>query len=90
MPGRHRKPAAPQQRHPTRRARDAGRSHLADCDTITEIAEWGQANEPSLRRFLVLRNNVASADTLERRFRMLDLKHFEQVFRRWVGDLCQH
>lgn len=60
---------------------------LADCDTIAEIAEWGQEHEPWLRRFLVLRNGVASADTFERLFRMLDPKHFEHVFRRWVGDL---
>lgn len=90
MPERHRRPTAPEQRHTTEVRKMlvvAIAAMLADCDTIAEIAEWGQEHEPWLRRFLVLRNGVASAHTFERLFRMLDPKHFEHVFRRWVGDL---
>ncbi len=60
---------------------------LFDCDTVEEIAWWAQEREDWLRRFLVLRNGVPSADTFLRVFRLLDPKQFEASFRRWVGGI---
>ena len=60
---------------------------LSDCDTIEDIAEWGRTKEAWLRKFLVLRNGVASEKTFLRIFQALDPKQFETAFRRWVAGV---
>lgn len=60
---------------------------LSDCDTVEDIAYWAYMKQAWLRRFLTLKNGIASADTFLRIFRILDPKQFEAVFRRWVADV---
>ncbi len=57
---------------------------LSDCDTVEDIACWAKAKEGWLRRFLVLKNGIASEDTFLRVFRALDPTSFEAAFRRWT------
>jgi predicted transposase YbfD/YdcC len=57
---------------------------FAEVQGFEDMAEWAQVKEPWLRRFLRLHNGIPSHDTFNRIFRILDPKHFEQVFRRWV------
>jgi hypothetical protein len=44
---------------------------LSDCDTVEDIACWAKAKEGWLRRFLVLKNGIASEDTFLRVFRAI-------------------
>ena len=60
---------------------------LSDCDTVEDIAYWASMKQVWLRRFLTLKNGIASADTFLRIFRILDPKSFETVFRGWVADV---
>ena len=60
---------------------------LSDADSFEDIALWGRLKADWLRRFLVLKNGIPSQDTFLRVFRVLDPKHFEAVFRRWVGGI---
>jgi hypothetical protein len=60
---------------------------LSDCDTVEEIAFWARKKEAWLRQFLVLKNGIPSEDTFLRIFRVLDPKHFEAAFRRWVSGV---
>lgn len=60
---------------------------LSGADDFEEIAQWGRAKVPWLRGFLRLDYGVASPDTFERVFALLDPKQFEQAFRTWVGGI---
>jgi len=62
-------------------------ARLSDADAFEDIALWGRLKADCLRRFLVLQNGILSQDTFLRVFRVLDLKQFEAVFRRWVGGI---
>jgi len=58
---------------------------LSGADDFEEIAQWGQVKLDWLRRFLKLDYGVASPDTFERVFALLDPLGFERAFRTWVG-----
>lgn len=60
---------------------------LSGADDFEEISQWGRAKLPWLRGFLRLDYGVASPDTFERVFALLDPKQFEQAFRTWVGGI---
>lgn len=62
---------------------------LSGADSWVGIATWGEAKIEWLRQYLKLANGVPSHDTFGRVFSMLDAKHFEACFIRWVGGLCQ-
>jgi len=62
---------------------------LSGADSWVGIATWGEAKIDWLRQYLKLANGVPSHDTFGRVFSMLDAKHFEACFMRWVGGLCQ-
>jgi len=62
---------------------------FAEVQGFEDMAEWAQVKEPWLRRFLRLKNGIPSHDTFNRIFRILDPKHFEQAFRRWVGGVVR-
>jgi predicted transposase YbfD/YdcC len=59
---------------------------LCGADTFEEIIEWAECKLDWLRSFMVLEYGIASADTYERVFGLLDPKCFEACFRSWV---CQ-
>lgn len=58
---------------------------LSGADDFEEVSQWGQAKLDWLRGFLKLDYGVASADTFERIFALLDPHSFEAAFRSWVG-----
>ena len=58
---------------------------LSGADDFEDIVQWGRAKLNWLRGFLVLDYGVASQDTFERVFAVLDPKSFEQAFGTWVG-----
>lgn len=60
---------------------------LSDCDTMEEVVAWSRAHESWLRKFITLKNGIASADTFLRVFQLLDPKGFETCFRRWVSQI---
>jgi predicted transposase YbfD/YdcC len=60
---------------------------LSGADDFAEISQWGRAKLAWLRGFLRLDYGVASPDTFERVFALLDPKQFEQAFRTWVGAI---
>jgi predicted transposase YbfD/YdcC len=62
---------------------------LSGADSWVGIATWGEAKIEWLRQYLTLANGVPSHDTFGRVFAMLDAKHFEACFVRWVGGLCR-
>ena len=62
---------------------------FAEVQGFEDMAEWAQVKEAWLRRFLRLENGIPSHDTFNRIFRILDPKHFEQAFRRWVGGVVR-
>lgn len=59
---------------------------FSEVEGFEDIAGWARVKEPWLRRFLSLKNGIASADTFARVFRLLDPKAFESAFRAWVGS----
>lgn len=60
---------------------------LSGADDFEEISQWGRAKLDWLRGFLRLEYGVASPDTFERVFALLDPKGFERAFRAWVGSV---
>ena len=60
---------------------------LSGADDFEEISQWGQAKLEWLRGFLKLDYGIASTDTFERVFALLDPKGFERAFRTWVGSV---
>jgi len=58
---------------------------LSGADDFEEISQWGEAKLDWLRGFLKLDYGVASPDTFERVFALLDPHSFERAFRTWVG-----
>ncbi len=60
---------------------------FSEVEGFEDIVRWAHVKEDWLRRFLVLKNGIPSADTFARVFRMLDPKAFESAFRAWVGSL---
>ena len=58
---------------------------LAGAETCVDIAAFGRAKEPLLRRFLALPGGVASHDTFSRLFRLLDPAALETCFGRFVA-----
>jgi predicted transposase YbfD/YdcC len=60
---------------------------LSDVDNFEDMAFWASQKEGWLKRFLTLKNGIPSHDTLNRVFRLLDPKTFEEAFRRWVAGI---
>ena len=60
---------------------------LCDMDTCEDFAFWARHRQPWLKRFLTLKNGIPSSATFYRLFRVLDPKHFEAFFRRWVSQI---
>ncbi|MBT0964273.1 ISAs1 family transposase, partial [Denitromonas sp. IR12] len=58
---------------------------LSGADDFEDISQWGKEKLGWLRRFLTLDYGVASSDTFERVFALLDPKSFERAFRSWVA-----
>ncbi|MCB1954554.1 MAG: ISAs1 family transposase [Rhodocyclaceae bacterium] len=60
---------------------------LSGADDFEEVSQWGRERLDWLRGFLSLDYGVASPDTFERVFAVLDPKGFERAFRIWVGSV---
>jgi hypothetical protein len=58
---------------------------LCGAETCVDMALFGQAKEPFLRRFLRLKGGIPSHDTFSRLFRLLDPAAFEASFGRFVA-----
>ena len=57
---------------------------LAGAETCVDMAAFGRAKEPFLRRFLSLAGGIPSHDTFSHLFRLLDPEAFEVCFGRFV------
>ena len=62
---------------------------LSGADGWVGIALWGQGQLEWLRRYLPLRNGIASHDTFGRVFAALDARQFKACFVRWVSGICR-
>jgi len=60
---------------------------LSGADDFEDISQWGRIKLPWLRGFLSLDYGIASPDTFERVFAVLDPKGFERAFREWVAGV---
>ncbi|PRP68748.1 hypothetical protein BUE93_20660, partial [Chromobacterium amazonense] len=60
---------------------------FAGAESFVEAVEWAEVKEAWLRRFLPLKNGIPSHDTVNRVFRLLDPKQFENAFRSWTQGL---
>jgi predicted transposase YbfD/YdcC len=60
---------------------------FAGAESFVEAVEWAEVKEAWLRRFLPLKNGIPSHDTINRVFRLLDPKQFENAFRSWTQGL---
>lgn len=57
---------------------------LCGADDFTDIEAWGKEKLEWLRQFMVLEYGIASHDTFERVFALINSHEFEAAFRRWV------
>jgi predicted transposase YbfD/YdcC len=62
---------------------------LCGAESCADMADFGEAKEPLLRRFLRLEHGIPSHDTFSRVFRLLDSVAFEAAFRRFIGGLAR-
>jgi predicted transposase YbfD/YdcC len=62
---------------------------LCGAETCVDMAVFGRAKEPFLRRFLRLEGGIPSHDTFSRLFRMLDPDGFEASFGRFVAAFAR-
>jgi hypothetical protein len=62
---------------------------LSGAETCVDMALFGRAKEPFLRRFLRLEGGIPSHDTFSRLFRLLDPDAFEASFGRFVAEFAQ-
>ena len=62
---------------------------LSGAETCVDMALFGRAKEPFLRRFLRLEGGIPSHDTFSRLFRLLDPDAFEASFRRFVAAFAE-
>src|SRR5882724_1670825 len=62
---------------------------LCGAETCSDMAEFGQAKEGLLRRFLRLEHGVPSHDTFSRVFRLLKPEAFEAAFRRFMATFAK-
>lgn len=60
---------------------------LCGANSCVEFAEFGEAKEPLLRRFLILAHGIPSHDTFSRVFRHLDADAFEAALARFAAAL---
>jgi DDE_Tnp_1-associated len=58
---------------------------LSGAETCVDMALFGEARAPLLRRFMRLPGGIPSHDTFSRLFRLLDPKAFEACFGRFVA-----
>ncbi len=58
---------------------------LCGAQSCAEMAEFGVAKEPLLRRILTLEHGIPSHDTFSRVFRRLDPQAFAEAFQRFVA-----
>ena len=58
---------------------------LSGAETCVDMALFGEAKAPLLRRFMRLPGGIPSHDTFSRLFRLLDPKAFEACFGRFVA-----
>jgi predicted transposase YbfD/YdcC len=58
------------------------------ADDWVAVTEWADMQLDWLKRHLPFTNGVASHDTFGRVFSLLDPKHFEACFVRWMQALC--
>ncbi len=63
---------------------------LCGAETCVDMAVFGRAKEPFLRRFLCLEGGIPSHDTFSRVFRLLDPDAFEGSFGRFVAAFAAH
>src|SRR3954453_13754996 len=58
---------------------------LCGAEGCQDMADFGEAKESSLRKFLRLRHGIPSHDTFSRIFRLLDPVAFEATFRKFMA-----
>jgi predicted transposase YbfD/YdcC len=56
------------------------------CDGFEDIEEFGEAKQEWLHHYLSLPNGIPSHDTMERVFRAMNPKEFQQCFVGWVKE----
>ena len=62
---------------------------LCGAEGCVDMALFGRAKEPLLRRFLRLEGGIPSHDTFARIFRLLDPDAFEASFGRFVAAFAE-
>jgi len=60
---------------------------ICGANTFTEIAQYGQAKQDLLKKFLELGNGIPSHDTFRRVFMVLDAEAWQDVFFVWTRSL---
>jgi predicted transposase YbfD/YdcC len=60
---------------------------IADCDSWSEIAQFGEKRQRWFKRFLKLPHGIPSHDTFERVFNQVDPRAFENCLIPWLKDI---
>ena len=63
---------------------------IAGCEAWEDIADYCRVKESWFKESLrmELKYGIASHDTIQRVFEMLDPKEFEKCFREWINEVC--
>lgn len=61
---------------------------ICGADTWNDIANYGQAKQPWLRKYLKLPNGIPSHDTINRFFSALDPGQMEKAFLQWIREVA--
>ena len=62
---------------------------VCGAENCSDMADFGTAKEPLLRRILPLEHGIPSHDTFSRVFRFLDPVQFEAAFRRFIAAFAR-
>jgi len=60
---------------------------IADCDSWSEIVQFGEKRQAWFKRFLKLPHGIPSHDTFERVFNQVDPRAFETCLVNWLKDI---
>ena len=60
---------------------------ICNCDSWTEIEDFGNRYEKDLKKFLTLENGIPSHDTINRVMTKINPEHFQKTLIGWLNSI---